>query len=180
MVSLSILLSLYSKKNGMTLDHKEFDAEMQAQKERARNAAATEATDWVTVGDGEPEFVGYDHTSVETGILRYRKVKQKKGEYYQIVLARTPFYAEMGGQTGDRGTLTDADGRVTEIYDTKRENGMAVHLAKYFRQIRPQCLRPPSTPMRVRPHRATTQPPTCYTMLSVQCLASMWNSVDHT
>ena len=124
------LTELILKENGMTLDHKEFDAEMQAQKERARNAAATEATDWVTVGEGEPEFVGYDHTSVETGILRYRKVKQKKGEYYQIVLARTPFYAEMGGQTGDRGTLTDADGRVTEIYDTKRENGMAVHLAK--------------------------------------------------
>lgn len=124
------LTELILKENGMTLDHKEFDSEMQAQKERARNAAATEATDWVTVSDGEPEFVGYDMAEVPTRILRYRKVKQKKGEYYQIVLAQTPFYAEMGGQVGDRGTLTDSEGRVTEIYDTKRENGMAVHLAK--------------------------------------------------
>ena len=59
-----------------------------------------------------------------------RQVKQKKGEYYQIVLAQSPFYAEMGGQVGDRGTLTDSEGRVTEVYDTKRENGMAVHLVK--------------------------------------------------
>ena len=124
------LTELILKENGMTLDHKEFDSEMQAQKERARNAAATEATDWVTVSEGEPEFVGYDMTGAPTRILRYRKVKQKKGEYYQIVLAQTPFYAEMGGQVGDRGTLTDSEGRVTEIYDTKRENGMAVHLAK--------------------------------------------------
>lgn len=124
------LTELILKENGMTLDHKEFDSEMQAQKERARNAAATEATDWVTVSEGEPEFVGYDMTEVPTRILRYRKVKQKKGEYYQIVLSQTPFYAEMGGQVGDCGTLTDSEGRVTEIYDTKRENGMAVHLAK--------------------------------------------------
>lgn len=124
------LTELILKEKGMTLDHKEFDSEMQAQKERARNAAATEATDWVTVSEGEPEFVGYDMTEVPTRILRYRKVKQKKGEYYQIVLSQTPFYAEMGGQVGDRGTLTDSEGRVTEIYDTKRENGMAVHLAK--------------------------------------------------
>ena len=122
------LTELILKENGMTLDHKEFDTEMAAQKARARNAAAVEAADWVVVNEGEPEFVGYDTTKTSTRILRYRKVKQKKGEYYQIVLATSPFYAEMGGQTGDRGTLTDASGRVTEIYDTKRENGMAVHL----------------------------------------------------
>lgn len=74
--------------------------------------------------------MGYDNTSCETAILRYRKVKQKKGEFYQIVLAQTPFYAEMGGQVGDRGTLTSADGETIEIYDTKRENGMGVHLTK--------------------------------------------------
>ncbi|MDE7461455.1 MAG: alanine--tRNA ligase [Paramuribaculum sp.] len=122
------LTELILKENGMTLDHKEFDTEMAAQKARARNAAAVEAADWVVVNEGEPEFVGYDTTKTSTRILRYRKVKQKKGEYYQIVLATSPFYAEMGGQTGDRGTLIDASGRVTEIYDTKRENGMAVHL----------------------------------------------------
>ena len=123
------LTELILKENGMTLDHDEFNKEMEAQKARARNAAAVEAADWVTVNEGDPEFVGYDLTECPARILRYRKVKQKKGEYYQIVLDKSPFYAEMGGQTGDRGTLTDSQGNVTEIYDTKRENGMAVHLA---------------------------------------------------
>ena len=124
------LTELILKEKGMTLDQAGFDKEMQAQKERARNAAATETGDWTVVNEGEPEFVGYDSTSCETSILRYRKVKQKKGEFYQIVLAQTPFYAEMGGQVGDRGTLTSADGETIEIYDTKRENGMGVHLTK--------------------------------------------------
>lgn len=124
------LTELILKEKGMTLDQAGFDKEMQAQKERARNAAATETGDWTVVNDGDPEFVGYDSTSCETAILRYRKVKQKKGEFYQIVLAQTPFYAEMGGQVGDRGTLTSADGETIEIYDTKRENGIGVHLTK--------------------------------------------------
>lgn len=123
------LTELILKENDMTLDQAGFDVEMQAQKQRARNAAAVETDDWVVLRDGETEFVGYDLTKTPTSILRYRKVKQKKGEYYQIVLDKTPFYAEMGGQVGDRGTLTDAEGNVLEIYDTKRENGMAVHLA---------------------------------------------------
>ena len=121
------LTELILKENGMTLDHKGFDEEMAQQKARARNAAAVEATDWVTVRDGEPVFVGYDTLETPAQILRYRKVKQKKGEYYQIVLSASPFYAEMGGQVGDRGTLTDGD-NVVEIYDTKRENGLPVHL----------------------------------------------------
>ena len=124
------LTELILKEKGMTLDQAGFDKEMQAQKERARNAAATETGDWTVVNAGDPEFVGYDSTSCETTILRDRKVKQKKGEFYQIVLAQTPFYAEMGGQVGDRGTLTSADGETIEIYDTKRENGMGVHLTK--------------------------------------------------
>lgn len=124
------LTELILKEKGMTLDQAGFDKEMQAQKERARNAAATETGDWTVVNEGDPEFVGYDSTSCETSILRYRKVKQKKGEFYQIVLAETPFYAEMGGQVGDRGTLTSADGETIEIYDTKRENGIGVHLTK--------------------------------------------------
>ena len=124
------LTELILKEKGMTLDQAGFDKEMQAQKERARNAAATETGDWTVVNEGDPEFVGYDSTSCGTSILRYRKVKQKKGEFYQIVLAQTPFYAEMGGQVGDRGTLTSADGETIEIYDTKRENGMGVHLTK--------------------------------------------------
>ncbi len=124
------LTELILKENGMTLDQAGFDREMQAQKERARNAAAVETDDWVVVNEGEPQFIGYDHVAAVTKILRYRKVKQKKGEFYQIVLAESPFYAEMGGQVGDSGVLVAPDGELTEIYDTKRENGMAVHLTK--------------------------------------------------
>ncbi|MDE5918193.1 MAG: alanine--tRNA ligase, partial [Duncaniella sp.] len=122
------LTELILKENGMTLDKKEFDTEMEAQKTRARNAAAVEATDWVTVREGETNFVGYDSTSCPTQILRYRRVKQKGKEYYQIVLTDTPFYAEMGGQVGDNGWLVNGDEKI-EIYDTKRENGQAVHLS---------------------------------------------------
>lgn len=115
----------------MCVDQAEFDKEMAAQKQRARNAAAVEATDWQTVNEGEQEFVGYDSLEVNAEILRYRKVKQKNQEFYQIVLRQTPFYAEMGGQVGDKGTLTDSEtGESIEIYDTKRENGMGVHLTK--------------------------------------------------
>ena len=123
------LTQLILKENNMTLDQAGFDAEMAAQKARARNAAAVEATDWVVVRDGEQQFVGYDTTETPTQILRYRRVKQKDREFYQIILSVTPFYAEMGGQTGDRGTLTAGD-EIIEIYDTKRENGIGVHLTK--------------------------------------------------
>lgn len=122
------LTQLILKENGMTLDQAGFDSEMARQKQRARNAAAVEASDWVALRDGEQEFVGYDETSVSARILRYRKVKQKNKEFYQIILDRTPFYAEMGGQVGDRGTLSNGDETI-EIFDTKRENGIGVHLA---------------------------------------------------
>ena len=125
------LTELILKEKGMTLDQAEFDSEMEAQKQRARNAAAVEATDWVTVNEGEQKFVGYDTMAADTTILRYREVKQKNNRYFQIVLDTTPFYAEMGGQSGDRGTLTDIEtGETIEIYDTKRENGMGVHLTR--------------------------------------------------
>ncbi len=123
------LTELILRENGMTLDHKEFDSEMAAQKDRARKAAAVEATDWVVLAEGEQEFVGYDETECAAKILRYRRVKQKNKEYYQIILSKTPFYAEMGGQVGDRGTLTAPDGEVVEIFDTKRENGIGVQLS---------------------------------------------------
>ncbi len=122
------LTELILKENGMTLDQAGFDKEMAAQKARARNAAAVEATDWLTVNDGEQEFVGYDKLSTPARILRYRQVKQKNKEYYQIILSATPFYAEMGGQVGDSGTLTSADGETIEVFDTKRENGIGVQL----------------------------------------------------
>ena len=123
------LTELILKENGMTADIDGFNAEMQKQKERARNAAAVETTDWVTLREGETEFVGYDFEEADTEILRYRKVKQKNHEFYQVVLARTPFYAEMGGQIGDKGVLICGDDTV-EVIDTKRENNLPVHIVK--------------------------------------------------
>ena len=117
------LTELILRENGFTANEEEFHAEMQKQKERARNAAAVEHGDWVELRDGESEFVGYDTLECQTQVLRYRKVVQKKLELYQIVLSRTPFYAEMGGQIGDRGTLGNV-----EVIDTKRENNLAVHI----------------------------------------------------
>lgn len=127
------LTELILKENGMSVDEAGFKAEMQKQKDRARNAAAVETEDWVTLKDGDTEFVGYDLTECETEILRYRKVKQKNSEFYQIVLSRTPFYAEMGGQVGDSGWLA-IDDETIEISDTKRENNLAVHLSNKLPQ----------------------------------------------
>ncbi len=123
------LTELILKEKGMSVDADGFAKEMDAQKARARNAAAVETGDWVVLREGEEEFVGYDKQSVQTQILKYRKVKQKNKEFYQLILSATPFYAEMGGQVGDRGILSNGD-EVIEIYDTKRENGVGVHLAK--------------------------------------------------
>ncbi len=124
------LTALILAENGMTVDEAGFDTEMQKQKERARNAAAMEAGDWVVIREGESKFSGYDFTETETEILRYRLVKQKNKEYYQVVLSDTPFYAEMGGQVGDSGQLIDESGVAYDIFDTKRENNLPVHLMK--------------------------------------------------
>ena len=121
------LTELILRENGMTVNEEEFNVEMQKQKQRARNAAAVEATDWVELKEGVTEFVGYDLTECDVNILRYRKVTQKNKSFYQIVLDRTPFYAEMGGQVGDSGTLTLGD-EVIEVTDTKRENNLPVHI----------------------------------------------------
>ena len=121
------LTELILRENGMTVNEEEFNVEMQKQKQRARNAAAVEATDWVELRDGVTEFVGYDLTECDVNILRYRKVTQKNKSFYQIVLDRSPFYAEMGGQVGDRGALKLGD-EVIEVNDTKRENNLPVHI----------------------------------------------------
>ena len=80
--------------------------------------------------EGEQQFVGYDCTDIDAYILRYRKITQKNKEYYQIIFDRTPFYGEMGGQVGDRGVMKYLDGETIDIFDTKRENGVTVHLTK--------------------------------------------------
>ena len=124
------LTELILREQGMSIDLDGFNAEMKKQKDRARNAAAKETSDWIEVNSGEQKFVGYDKSECDTKILKYRKVKQKNQEYYQIVLEDTPFYAEMGGQVGDKGRLFSPSGEVIEIFDTKKENNLGVHLTK--------------------------------------------------
>ena len=123
------LTELICRESGVTVDEKQFDVEMQKQKERARNAAAVENGDWIEVRPGEQQFVGYDYTEYECHILRYRKVTQKKNTYFELVLDNTPFYGEMGGQVGDTGVLVNEEETIT-ITDTKRENNQSVHIVK--------------------------------------------------
>ena len=123
------LTELICRENGLTVDEKQFDEEMQKQKARARNAAAVENSDWVELRQGEQTFVGYDYTEYECHILRYRKVTQKKSTFYELVLDNTPFYGEMGGQVGDCGVLV-SENETVDIIDTKRENNQSVHIVK--------------------------------------------------
>ena len=123
------LTELICREKGFTVDEEQFNVEMQKQKERARNAAAVENSDWVELKAGEQQFVGYDYSEYECEILRYRKVTQKKNEFYEIVLSATPFYGEMGGQVGDQGVLV-SENETIEVIDSKRENGQTVHIVK--------------------------------------------------
>jgi alanyl-tRNA synthetase len=120
------LTALIASEHGKRIDQIEFDKQLQKQKERSRAATKIETEDWVVLNDGETEFVGYDQLECESTILRYRKVKSKSGEHYQLVLNRTPFYAESGGQLGDTGSISEPNDRVN-IIDTKKENNLIVH-----------------------------------------------------
>ena len=122
-------LELICRENGFTVDEEQFNVEMQKQKERARNAAAVENSDWTELQAGEQQFVGYDYTEYNCHILRYRKVTQKKNEFYELVLDATPFYGEMGGQVGDCGVLVN-ENETIDIINTKR-NHTATHLLDY-------------------------------------------------
>ena len=123
------LTELICRENGFTVNEEQFNVEMQKQKERARNAAAVENSDWTELAAGEQQFVGYDYTEYTCHILRYRKVTQKKNEFYELVLDYTPFYGEMGGQVGDQGVLVN-ETETIEIIDSKRENNQTVHIVK--------------------------------------------------
>lgn len=127
------LTELILREHNMDINIDEFNVEMQKQKERARNAAAVETGDWVILKEGETEFVGYDLFECDAEILRYRQVKQKNKVLYQLVLDRTPFYAEMGGQVGDTGWLINGDEKVN-ILDTKRENNLPIHIVEKLPQ----------------------------------------------
>ena len=117
------LTQLILSENGFTTNEEEYNKALEHQKEMGRQANKQELGDWVVINEGDTEFDGYDMLQCETQVLRYRKVNQKGKELYQVVLSQTPFYAEMGGEVGDSGTLGNV-----RVLDTKRENNLAVHL----------------------------------------------------
>jgi len=124
------LTELIMRENDKVVDMAEFTAEMTAQKERSRAATKLSTDDWTVLEEDETqEFVGYDYTSAEVRITRYRKVSAKNKEFYQLVLSLTPFYPEGGGQVGDTGVLVQGDQKIG-IFDTKKENGIIVHFTK--------------------------------------------------
>jgi alanyl-tRNA synthetase len=121
------LTKLIASENKFEVDEVGFDAEMLQQKNRSRAATSVDTEDWIdTNHDALQEFVGYDFLEVSTKVVKYRKVKAKGKEQYQLVLAGTPFYAESGGQTGDTGIL-DFAGEKIEVTDTKKENNLIIH-----------------------------------------------------
>lgn len=126
------LTALILRENGYDLDEKGFEAELKKQKDRSREATQVSAGDWLelsTVDDNS--FVGYDVLEADVKIARYRKVESKKsGEMYQVVLNKTPFYPEGGGQVGDKGIIISSDGETVKVLDTKKENNQIIHFTK--------------------------------------------------
>jgi alanyl-tRNA synthetase len=130
------LTSLIARERGLSVDEDSFKAEMEKQKSRSKADAAKETGDWITVGaEVKPEFIGYDHLQADIRILRYRKIKQKNKELFQLVFDRTPFYAESGGQVGDTGYIESVNEKIY-IQDTRKENELIVH----FTDVLPENL----------------------------------------
>ncbi len=128
------LTRLILAERNLSADETGFQTEMQKQKDRSRAATAIDTEDWITVKEGQGnEFTGYETLETEASILKYRKVKAKGKEAYQIVLDKTPFYAESGGQAGDTGIFLLSSGEGKEhqvkILDTKKENDLIIHFA---------------------------------------------------
>lgn len=122
------LTELMAREIGWTVDMEGFEAALQEQKTRSRAATAIDTGDWIVLKDDESvEFTGYDETETIAHIVKYRKVTAKGKEQYQLVLDKTPFYAESGGQVGDKGELVFPDGEIILVTDTKKENGLIVH-----------------------------------------------------
>jgi alanyl-tRNA synthetase len=124
------LTELIARENELGVDEAGFKVEMEAQKNRSRNAAAQETDDWVEIRKiDQTEFLGYDKLEAEIRIARYRKVTQQKKTFYQLVFDQTPFYGESGGQVGDSGFI-ESDGKKTTVFDTQKENNLIVHLVE--------------------------------------------------
>ena len=121
------LTELILRENGFTTNEEEYNKALEHQKSMGREANKQDLGDWTVLAEGDTEFVGYDTLSCETNVLRFRQVSQKGKTFYQVVLDRTPFYAEMGGEVGDTGWLK-LDGESFKVLDTKRENGLPVHI----------------------------------------------------
>lgn len=127
------LTALLAKEKGLKIDEAGYEKALAEQKNRSRQDAAKEATDWIEINEGgDFEFLGYDMLEAEAQIVKYRKVKTKAGDEYHIVLDRTPFYAEMGGQVGDSGTIEvmSDELKVINIVDTKKENDLFIHVSR--------------------------------------------------
>ena len=125
------LTQLMAREKDMTVDMEGFKKGLEEQKKRSRQAAEVDTDDWVIVRNGkdETEFLGYETLVAETEILKFRKIKTKKKEYFQIVLNQTPFYAESGGQVGDKGVLENSEEKIF-IEDTQKENELIIHITK--------------------------------------------------